>query len=68
MTLTDLKKTTILEFERVIQKASNGNIILDVTPLIRKCQIISFLQTESVSPNYERIIIEYFSLNDTYKK
>jgi len=68
MTLSEFKSITIKEYDLIVQRASNGNVIKDLMPLVRKCQIISFLSEESVSRNYEKMIINYFALNDAYKK
>ena len=68
MTLTDLKSYTIKEYEKMTTKASNGSIVKDLMPIVRRCQIISILTKESVSPSYEKMIINYFMLNENYKK
>lgn len=68
MTLNDLKKSALLDYEYVLTKLSNGNLINDLKPLIMKFQMISFMDTESLSPNYQRMIINYFMANGIIKK
>lgn len=68
MTLNDLKRSALLDYEYVLTKLSNGNLINDLKPLIMKFQMISFMDTESLSPNYQRMIINYFMANGIIKK
>ena len=68
MTLNDLKRSALLDYEYVLTKLSNGNLINDLNPLIMKFQMISFMDTESLSPNYQRMIINYFMANGIIKK
>ena len=68
MTLNDLKRSALLDYEYVLTKLSNGNLINDLKPLIMKFQMISFMDTESLSPNYQRMIVNYFMANGIIKK
>lgn len=68
MTIPELKALTIKEYDKAVSLASAGSVLVDLTPIVKKCQIISFLTEESVSPNYEKAILDYFLHNVSYKK